>query len=136
MSTNSTSTNGSRKLRVLYHCEKCPAYCCSYLRIGVYTKDIRRLARHFGITNDEAKRRYTKIGWGERILRHRKDEIYGSVCQFLDHETRRCTVYEARPDVCREYPEKSRCGYYDFLSWERSHQDDPEFIPLKGGVSI
>lgn len=25
-------------------------------------------------------------------------------CVFLDSETRRCTVYERRPGVCREFP--------------------------------
>jgi uncharacterized protein len=38
-------------------------------------------------------------------------------------------VYEARPTVCREYPNGKRCGYYDFLKFERKHQDDPDFIP-------
>jgi len=132
----STKSNGSRALKVLYNCDKCPSYCCSYVLIGVYAADIRRLARHFNITPEEAKKRYTKIASGERVLRHRKDDIYGSVCQFLDQETRRCGIYDARPGVCREYPDTSRCGYYDFLSWERRHQDDPEFIPLRGGVSL
>ena len=125
----------SRKLRIFYDCDKCPSYCCSYAMIGVNGMDVRRLARHFNITPEEAEKRFTKIGWGERILRHRKDNIYGSTCQFLDKETRRCGVYEARPSVCRTYPLESHCGYYDFLSWERYHQDDPKFIPLKGGQS-
>ena len=52
---------------------------------------------------------------------------------FLDLKTRRCTVYEARPAVCRDYPDRPRCGYYDFLKWEREFQDDPDFVPLKRG---
>jgi Fe-S-cluster containining protein len=51
------------------------------------------------------------------------------VCQFLDTEERRCTIYHARPAVCREYPDSKRCGYYDFLASERRRQCDPEFIP-------
>ena len=47
-------------------------------------------------------------------------------CMFL--EGGRCTVYESRPGVCRNYPDSSRCGYYDFLRFERAHQADPEFI--------
>ncbi|MBN9368821.1 MAG: YkgJ family cysteine cluster protein, partial [Comamonadaceae bacterium] len=27
-------------------------------------------------------------------------------CQFLDAQTRRCTVYEQRPDTCRLHPQK------------------------------
>jgi hypothetical protein len=31
--------------------------------------------------------------------------------------------------VCRKYPYGNKCGYYDFLKFEREHQDDEEFIP-------
>jgi len=37
-------------------------------------------------------------------------------------------VYKARPAVCREFPGAGRCGYYDFLSFERNAQEDPDFI--------
>lgn len=114
-----------------YDCLKCPAYCCSYDRIIVETSDLKRLARHFGVDLETARRRFTKIKEGEQVLRHQKDQIYGTICMFLDIKTRRCTIYEARPGVCHEYPDKARCGYYDFLKWERAHQEDPDFIPLQ-----
>jgi hypothetical protein len=123
-----TSSNG-RSLQVLFNCSKCPAYCCSYHRIEVTKADLNRLAKHFGIEYDVAEKRFTKIAHGDRVLRHKKDDIFDSVCRFLDIETRRCTVYHARPKVCREYPESLRCGYYDFLASERRRQDDDEFIP-------
>lgn len=118
-----------KTLRVLFNCLKCPAYCCSYDRIEVTNRDIKRLARHFQLTYEQAEKKYTKIAYNERVLRHRKDHIFKSVCQFLDQEKRRCTIYEARPGVCREYPDSLRCGYYDFLASERRRQDDEEFIP-------
>jgi Fe-S-cluster containining protein len=65
-----------------------------------------------------------------RVLRVRKDTVFKLACTFLDRETRRCTVYEARPAICRDFPGGSRCGYYDFLKFERYHQDDPQFIAL------
>ncbi len=117
----------------LYDCSKCPAYCCSYERIIVNQRDVKRLARHFEIDPQTAAKRFTKVVSGEQVLRHQKDEIYGSVCMFLDVKTRRCTVYEARPGVCREYPDRPRCGYYEFLRWEREFQDDEKFVPLKRG---
>ena len=92
---------------------------------------IRRFsARNFSISAAEATRRFTKKGEdkGEIVLRHQKDEHFGTACQFLDLETRRCTVYEARPAVCREFPGAVRCGYYDFLSFERRTQEDPEYV--------
>jgi Fe-S-cluster containining protein len=115
---------------VRYDCSKCPGYCCSYPRIEVKDRDVKRLARHFDLGFAEAEKRFTRLYEpGERVLKHRKDEIYGSICRFFDTEVRRCTVYEARPQVCREYPNGTRCGYYDFLKFERKHQDDPDFIP-------
>ena len=114
-----------------YDCAQCPAYCCSYDRIIVEKRDLRRLANHFGITPEAAATRFTKTVEGEPVLRHQKDEIYGTICMFLDLNTRRCSIYEARPGVCREYPDKPRCGYFEFLKWERTHQDDPEFVPMK-----
>lgn len=34
-------------------------------------------------------------------------------CLFLDAKTRRCTVYDNRPNVCRDFPERvgNRLGY-------------------------
>lgn len=118
----------------LYDCSKCPAYCCSYEEIDVTGREIARIARHLGLDASTVLDRYTKLTRaGNRVLRHQHDDIFGRVCTFLDRTTRRCTIYEARPGVCHEYPEKPRCGYYDFLTWERTYQADPKFIPLKKG---
>ena len=125
--------------KVNYDCSKCPGYCCSYPRILVTKKDINRLAKYFGVTPAMAKESFTReyeFTEGEagehvkeQILRHRTDDIYNSTCQFLDEEHRRCTIYEARPTVCREFPNGKKCGYYGFLKFERKHQDDEDFIP-------
>ncbi len=119
-------------VRTSYSCKKCPAYCCSYPEIEVTQRDVQRLAKHFGLEFAEADERFTKIEPKEkvRLLRHKKDTVFATVCMFLDQEKRRCTIYEARPGVCREYPDTVRCGYYDFLKFERAHQDDPDFIAL------
>ncbi len=115
---------------VFYNCRRCPAYCCSYPRIIVSEKDLTRLAKHSGIGIEEARQKLTKRGHedGERVLRHKGDEHFGTVCRFLNRKTRMCMVYKARPDVCREFPGPGRCGYYDFLSFERTAQEDPDFI--------
>ena len=120
----------SGKPRRLYKCDRCPAYCCSYPRIILNKRDIARLAKHFGVGVERARKKFTKNGEedGERILRHKADEYYGTVCRFLDGETRNCTAYEARPKICREFPGPGHCGYYDFLKFERETQEDPEFI--------
>lgn len=116
-----------------FDCSKCPGYCCSYSRIAISDADIERLARHFGISNAAAKERFTyrykTREVDEQLLRHKKDHVYKSTCRFFDQDARRCTVYEARPSVCRKYPEDKVCGYFQFLSFERSQQGDEDFIP-------
>lgn len=127
------------KNKVDYDCSKCPGYCCSYPRIVVTDHDIKRLAKHFGLSEDKAKTRFTRRyvfesdkpqeSIKERILKHKKDHIYATICRFFDQGLRRCTVYEARPDVCRQFPDGKTCGYYTFLKFERKHQGDKDFIP-------
>jgi hypothetical protein len=124
------STDVAAPRKPLYDCQKCPAYCCSYEQIRVTKRDIKRLAKHFGIDPETARKRFTRTIEGDDVLRHQKDRIYGSICMFIDLKTRRCTVYDARPGVCAAYPDQPRCGYYEFLRWERKHQDDPEFVPM------
>jgi Fe-S-cluster containining protein len=116
--------------RTSYNCLKCPGYCCSYPEIEITKRDIARLARHFDVDFDRAVARYTKQDPKKKIymLRHRKDHIFESTCMLFDQKERRCTVYEARPGVCRQYPDAPRCGYYEFLKFEREQQDDPDFI--------
>ncbi|NRA29997.1 MAG: YkgJ family cysteine cluster protein, partial [Parvularculaceae bacterium] len=65
---------------------KCPAYCCSYQHIPVEKGDIKRLAQHFNMTPEEARKKFTKKGDDEnpRVLRHKADEHYGTACRFLD----------------------------------------------------
>ena len=88
-----------------------------------------RLIKHFGLGFREAKKKFTKPQEKEEFtMRRKKDEHYGYICQFFDTEKRRCTVYEARPSVCRSFPGSKRCGYYDFLMFERRAQEDDEFV--------
>jgi hypothetical protein len=121
-----------RAVRTTYSCLKCPGYCCSYSEIEITRRDIERLARYFGIDFRQAEARYTKydVKKATRMLRHRKDTVFESTCVLFDQLKRRCTVYEARPGVCRKYPDAPRCGYYDFLTFEREQQGDPEFVAL------
>ncbi len=121
-----------------YNCLKCPGYCCSYPRIAVSRKDIKRLALFFNMDFKKAENKFTKKYTykeknkkyvKETIIRHKKDSIYKSTCRFLDQETRNCKVYDARPNVCRVFPDEKKCGYYEFIKFERKQQGDKDFIP-------
>jgi Fe-S-cluster containining protein len=112
----------------MYDCKKCPGYCCSYPLIALDKRDVERLAKHFGLSFEVAREKFTVERWGRKYAMRRKaDPIFGRICRFFDIDKRRCTIYEARPALCRSYP-GGRCGYYDFLSFERRAQEDPEFI--------
>ena len=82
--------------RVKYSCEKCPGYCCTYEGIEITQRDIARLARHFGLDHARAEQRFTKpdAKGKARLLRHKKDRIFGSACLCFDQKKRQCTVYE------------------------------------------
>ena len=116
-----------------YDCSKCPGYCCSYDYIETKASDVTRLAKHHGLAVAVAREKFTRTveheGKTIRVLRHRKDHVYKSMCMFFDQDERRCTIYEGRPQVCRDYPNGSTCGYYNFIKFERKHQGDESFIP-------
>ena len=112
-----------------YDCLKCPGFCCSYPVIALTKPDVERLAKHHNVGFDTARDRYTKEAHGKKyVLRRKADPHFGRICRFFDTDKRRCTIYEARPDVCRAYPKVNRCGYYDFLTFEREQQDDAEWV--------
>ena len=136
-------------MKVRYNCNNCPGYCCSYPNIELADGDLERLAAHLKLTEAEFRKRHTVKSTAEdsdggsgsngkngkarpRALKHVDDEYFGTICGFLDQETRQCTVYEGRPKICREFPGTRRCGYYDFLSFERKVQDDPEYVAVTG----
>ena len=124
-----TSTTAYKALK--YDCDKCVAYCCSiYDRVQVTPRDIRRLAAYFHVSPEVATGRFTKLFGKERILRRKADRLFGQACMFLNQDTRKCTIYQGRPAVCREFPTTSRCAYYDLIEFEREQQDDPDVIPL------
>ncbi len=120
-------TNG----RAYYNCNECPAYCCSvYERVQVNRRDVLRLARHFGVSDEIATARFTKIVNKERVLRRKADPLFGEACAFLNTETRQCGIYHARPGTCRQYPDSTRCAYWDLLKFEKQQQGDEDAVPL------
>ncbi len=92
-------------------CHFCPGYCCYRLdnaSLYITAEDINRLARHFNISDGEVRKRYLA---GKYTFKTRED---GS-CVFLsrDKMCKRCTVHEARPLQCREFPYDRPCPYLE-----------------------
>ena len=88
-----------------YNCRKCPGYCCSYPLIPLDKRDVERLARHHHLSFEEAKKAFTKEEHGRKYaMRRKRDDVYGKICRFFDTTKRCCTIYTARPAVCRSFP--------------------------------
>lgn len=125
------ATNLETDISRVYDCKKCPGYCCSYPLIALDKRDVERLARHHGMEFEEARRAFTREAHGRKYaMKRKKDRHFGAICRFFDTVKRRCTIYEARPSVCRSFPGKGRCGYYDFLTFERRSQEDPTWVAV------
>ncbi|MEQ1578901.1 MAG: YkgJ family cysteine cluster protein [Hyphomicrobium sp.] len=115
----------------MYNCKKCPGYCCSYPVIELDKRDVQRLAKHHKLTFDQARTKFTKSAHGHAyVMRRKKDVHFGKICRFFDTDKRCCTIYTARPNACRAFPGEGRCGYYDFLTFERRAQNDPTWVAV------
>lgn len=95
-------------------CESCNAHCCT-MPLEVQLPDLVRLGlvEAFEADNVEPRliaRRLSKA----RLIDHfsPKNQLFtlarraSGDCQFLDARTRRCTVYERRPETCRLHPQQ------------------------------
>ena len=105
----------------LFDCNECPGYCCAYPVIQVTRADASRLAKKLGLTVNDVIKEYTrKESPRVRSIKQSKDPILKTkTCVFLDKKTRKCTVYHARPQICRDHP-GSRCEWYDRLQIEKA----------------
>jgi Fe-S-cluster containining protein len=95
----------------MIYCNYCPGYCC-YRRQGsvllVTGEDINRLARFFKIRDGQVRKKY--MG-NKNTFRVKKD---GScIFQAADRMTARCSVHEARPAQCRNFPYNRPCPYLE-----------------------
>ena len=93
------------------YCNYCPGYCCYRLKgstLYLDNIDINRLARHFGISDGEARKKYLE---GRNTFKVGKD----GACIFLNEEKMygRCSIHTARPRQCREFPYNAPCPYLE-----------------------
>ena len=82
----------------MYNCKKCPGYCCSYPLIALDKRDVERLAKHFDLTFEQAKAKFTVERHGRKYsMRRKADQHFGRICTFFDTEKRCCTIYDGAP---------------------------------------
>jgi len=78
-------------------CEKCGECCRNCDPILFTDRDVQRLKKFMG---KEVLAFFKRHGKGYTPIKTRP-------CIFFDEQTKRCTIYEIRPDVCRLFPLKT-----------------------------
>jgi hypothetical protein len=101
-------------------CEGCWAGCCT-MPVEVRLPDLVRLelVDAFEAEHEEPRRIARRLEKAGAVGRYNaKDGIFtlarraGGDCLYLHPQTRRCTVYEKRPETCRKHPQVGpRAGY-------------------------
>ncbi|HUX84132.1 MAG TPA: YkgJ family cysteine cluster protein [Chitinophagaceae bacterium] len=87
------------------NCRQC-ANCCKTISPRFKTPDIKRIARNLGIRESELIQRYLKLDEeGDYV-------VQSTPCPFLGEDLS-CTIYEARPGDCRNYPYTDRDVFLD-----------------------
>ena len=112
---------------VSFKCHHCN-HCCTEVVCLPTPWDVRRIMKRTGqepfdfiefLTPDEVKdvdaddATWLEVDGERYIMALQREEKTG--CTFLDNETRFCSIYEARPNLCRLYPfkvEESKRGKY------------------------
>jgi len=84
-------------------CLSC-ANCCRGLGPAIYDKDIERMAKTLRMKPSEVVAQYLRID-------EDRDYVFKSMpCPFLMPDNY-CSIYEARPKACREYPHTDRRNF-------------------------
>lgn len=103
------------------NCRQC-ANCCRVATVTVNDRDITALARELGMAEGILIREYTEESEEGRILKRTE-----AGCVFLRGND--CTVYEARPKTCREFPHLAK-GPGSFLSRMWQMADRACYCPI------
>lgn len=92
-------------------CDSCMAGCCQ-LPVEVRVADLVRLGVIDAFDRDEPAKIIGKRLLKAGVIQHvnQRDGIFtltqhsSGDCLYLDRVSRRCTVYDKRPDTCRQHP--------------------------------
>jgi len=101
-------------------CTRCRANCCS-MPVEIKASDLVRLEVASQDEVDNSVKKLAKRLKKEKIISSYREgtEFFmltqksNDDCYFLDSATRLCSVYEKRPDTCRQFPAQigARVGF-------------------------
>ena len=78
-------------------CTAC-ANCCRVTEVGITEKDVERLAKFVGVSEREFMEQFTALDDTSALILKRNE----AGCVFLEGNL--CSVYEARPQNCANFP--------------------------------
>jgi len=93
-------------------CKSCHATCCT-LPVEVRLEDLVRMGVISEFETNDPIKKIAKRLKKEGIIEHLnyKNELFtltrmaNDDCVYLDTRSRRCTIYELRPNTCRNHPQ-------------------------------
>lgn len=101
----------NRKVEAGIDCLAC-GRCCTRLMVNIDDAAIARLSERLQLTEAEFRERFVEGGSFMSFLN-------AIPCQFLNGKA--CTVYEIRPDECRNFPQLDRPGFTGRMFGTFSH---------------
>ncbi len=82
-------------MRQISKCQRCAA-CCTEKTVALTEADVERISKRTSVNFYRVRMTGSKImNWKEHQERQ--------YCVFLNLNTKRCDIYEDRPQVCKEY---------------------------------
>ena len=105
-------------------CTAC-ANCCRHSVVSVNKSEIENIASHLGATPEQVIRAYTVPDPDATALRVLRNSDGG--CVFLDGNL--CTIYDARPKTCRDFPHIS-VGTHSLGGRQSSHARWAALCPI------
>ena len=96
------------------------ANCCKKMTPTFSPTDIRRIAKHLGMTDAAFREKW--------LYKDRNGDWMNTSnpCQFLDTKTNMCSIYEVRPADCAGFPHLTRKKMTDYMQW---HKQNVEYCP-------
>jgi Fe-S-cluster containining protein len=93
-------------------CQSCHATCCT-LPVEVHLSDLVRIGVVSEFETNDPIKKIAKRLKKDGIIEHLnyKNELFtltrmaNDDCVYLDTRSRRCTIYELRPNTCRNHPQ-------------------------------
>ena len=85
------------------------ANCCKTMSPTFTKKDVTRIARHFGMTDDAFRKKWLYKDRNGDWLNKKQP------CQFLNLEDNKCSIYEIRPGDCAGFPHHTKKHMVDYM---------------------